>query len=231
VPVGAFKPVEFRPSGYARSRFHLPRWLVLLVTGIALGVGGVLLVQEKYLPPRLSIADSDTLRKRSAESESERQRMATQLDTNTRELKSALAEKERLASELGSGRQANERLRSQLTSLVSGLPPDPRGGVVEVRSAELSNRSGTLAYDVMITRARTSQPPLTGVLQFVVSGRNARGLDTTVPLPALPMSLDVFEHLRGQVPLPEGFVVDQASIRLLDRPDGKILGMRVMKVR
>ena len=46
-----------------RSQEHEPpRWLVLLIGGIAVGAAGVVLVQERYLPPRrLSAAEADLL--------------------------------------------------------------------------------------------------------------------------------------------------------------------------
>lgn len=229
--MASFKPVEFRPQGYRRSRFHLPRWLVLLLTGIALGAGGVILVQEKYLPPRLSVDESSRLRQSFDQADGERKRLATELESTATQLKSALAESSKLSGELGDSRQSIERLRAQLTSLVQVLPPDPRGSAIEIRGANLANQSGTLAYEVLVSRARSNTPAFSGILQFVVSGRSARGTDATVALAPVAMTLDVFEHLRGTVPLPEGFVAEQATIRVLDRPEGKLFGSRVMKVR
>jgi hypothetical protein len=229
--VASFKPVEFRPQGYRRSRFHLPRWLVLLLTGIIIGAGAVILVQEKYLPPRLSIDESSRLRQSFDQADAERKRLAAALESTTAQLRTALSEKGSLSTELGDSRQSNERLRAQLTSLVQVLPPDPRGSAIEIRSANLANSSGTLAYEVLVSRAKTNTPPFSGILQFVVSGRSARGTDSTVALAPVTIALDVFEHLRGSVPLPEGFVAEQATIRVLDRPEGKLFGSRVMKVR
>ena len=49
---GRSRPVVFNPYGRRRSRWRLPRWLVLLLLGAALGVAAVLGVQERYLPLR-----------------------------------------------------------------------------------------------------------------------------------------------------------------------------------
>src|SRR5439155_11951312 len=51
---GQSKAVIFEPYGRRRSRRTVPRWLVLLLSGIVVGAGGVVFVQERYLPPRLS---------------------------------------------------------------------------------------------------------------------------------------------------------------------------------
>ena len=51
---GRSRPVVFDPYPSRRSRGRPPAWLVTAVLGIALGAGGVLYVQERYLPQRLS---------------------------------------------------------------------------------------------------------------------------------------------------------------------------------
>ena len=59
--LGRSRPVEFNPYGRRRSRRRFPRWLLLLLVGVAVGAGGVVLVQERYLPPRLSAEASTRL--------------------------------------------------------------------------------------------------------------------------------------------------------------------------
>ena len=45
--LGSSKPVVFDPYGGRRKRRGVPRWLVLLLLGIAAGAGGVIYVQER----------------------------------------------------------------------------------------------------------------------------------------------------------------------------------------
>jgi hypothetical protein len=45
------------------------------------------------------------------------------------------------------------------------------------------------------------------------------------------VSVGPYETLRGTLPLPDGFRPRQTTIHVLDRPDGKLLGMRVINVR
>ena len=60
---------------------------------------------------------------------------------------------------------------------------------------------------------------------------NSRGPDTSIPLKPFAISVGSHESLRGDVPLPDGFSPRETTIKVLDRPDGKLLGMRVMHVQ
>lgn len=228
---GQSKPVVFDPYGRRRPRWRLPRWLVLLLTGTAIGVAAVIVVQERYLPPRLS-ADASTKLQASLElAERERARLQNELGVTARQLEAALSEKKLLSDELGASRQAVERLRGDVSSLVASLPADPRGGAVQVRAARFTTSGGQLLYDVVLSRDRAGAKPLSGVMQLVVAGAASRGPETTIRLKPVAISVGSVESVRGGAPLPEGFDPRQATINVLDRPDGRLLGMRVMLVK
>ena len=53
----------------------MPRWLVLLLTGIAIGAAGVIVVQERYLPPRLSATESTELHQSFEQADKDRTRL------------------------------------------------------------------------------------------------------------------------------------------------------------
>lgn len=228
---GKSKPVVFEPYGRRRSRRLLPRWLVLLLLGIAMGAGAVVYVQERHLPPRLSAQDAATLRQSFEQAEQERSRLAGELAATAIRLEAALAEKKGLTDELSASRATAEGLRADVAAVVAALPPDPRGGAVEVRAARLNVEGGALAYQVVLTRERANGKPLTGVLQFVLAGQSARGSQATVALKPVPVSVGSHESLQGSLPLPEGFEPRQATLNVLDREDGKRLGMRVLYVK
>ncbi len=228
---GQFKPIPFDPYARSRSRWRLPRWLVLLLAGVAIGVAAVILVQERYLPPRLSSGESAKLRAAFEQTDAERARLKSQLEESTKKLDTALADSKAAASELESSRASTVRLREDLNAAVASLPPDPRGGSVEVRAAQFAASGGMLAYDVVLTRPRGATKPVIGVMQLVLAGDGARGAETTVNLQPVPVSVTSHEVLRGRLPLPEGFKPRQATIQILDRVAGKALGMRVILVK
>jgi hypothetical protein len=229
--LGSMKPVVFNPYGRRRSRWRPPRWLVLVVVGMAVGAAGVVLVQERYLPPRLSAADSAALRADFAQADSERVRLRRELESTAKRLDAALAEKKALADDLGATRQSVERLRGDVASLAGALPADPRGGAVQVRAAQFRTEGGKLFFDVILSRDRAAGKTMQGVLQLIVAGAPKGKPETTVRLAPVPVAIGSVESVRGGVPLPDGFDPRQATIHVLDRPDGKLLGMRVINVR
>jgi hypothetical protein len=226
-----FKPVPFEPAGFRRSRGGLPRWLVLLLVGLAAGAGGVLYVQANHLPPRLSAADSERLRGTLERTEAEQQRLTAELAATKRQLAETIAQKEAAATEYSESSSTIERLRRDIAALVAALPPDPRGGSVAVRGGDVSVRGGKLEWELVLSRAAApGSAPLAGVLQLAVSGQTARDVEGRVALAPVPLKLGAHEVLRGSAALPEGFRPRQTTIQVLDRPGGSQLGMRVLLV-
>ena len=227
---GQSRPVVLESYGRRRSR-RVPRWLLLLVSGIAIGAGGVVFVQERYLPPRLSADETVQLRQSFEQADSERARLRNDLAETSKRLDAALAENKNGAGELSASRQTTERLRESLDFVAETLPPDPRGGTVEVRAARFTLAGGKLAYDVLLYRERPGGKPLTGVVQFVLAGESARGSTSTVSTKPVAVSVGHHESLGGSLVLPDGFKPRQATVNVLDRVDGKLLGMRVIYVK
>ncbi|HET7792035.1 MAG TPA: hypothetical protein VFL64_01515 [Rhizobacter sp.] len=228
---GQSKPVVLESYGSRRKRGRPPRWLVLLLSGMIVGAVGVVVVQERYLPPRLSAAQSTELRADFEAADTERTRLKQQLADTDKKLSAALADKKSLTDELAGSRNTIEELRADVGAIVASLPPDPRGGGVEVRAGRFTTKGGMLVYDVVLTRERSGGKPFTGVMQLTVAGQSARGPDTTVALKPVVLALTGHEVVRGSQALPEGFKPRETTVQVLDRPAGKPLGMRVMLVK
>jgi len=224
-----FKPVAFEPYGRRKRSAWLPRWLVLLLLGAAAGVAGVWFVQERMLPPRLSAAEAATLRERLAQAEQDRDRARKDLAATTQRLDAVIAERKAVADELAADRERTKNSRADQDFLIASLPPDPRGGVVEVRAARLTKQRGVLNYEVLLTRAKGGDAPLPAVLQLVVKGL-AGGTERHITLEPIKVLVAWSQSVRGSVPLPDAFDPKQTTIQVLDRVGGKQLGMRVMLV-
>src|SRR3546814_2830463 len=61
--LGSSKQNVFKPMPYGSTRRtrRIPRWLVLILTGIVLGAGGLLFLQKSYGPTRLTVEQSEQL--------------------------------------------------------------------------------------------------------------------------------------------------------------------------
>jgi hypothetical protein len=228
--LGSSKPVPFDPYRNRRSRRRVPRWLILLLSGTAIGAGGVVLVQERYLPPRLSAAETTTLRSAYEDADSARLRLKGELADTTKRLQTALADQKTQADQFTASQATVERLRLDLAAVVDSLPPDPRGGTVEVRAARFIAKGGKLAYDLVLTRERATATPLATAVLLIVEGDSARGGDNNVKSPTIAVTIGSHEIVRGSLPLPEGFRPRQTTIQVQDR-SGRPLGMRVLPVR
>lgn len=226
------RATTFFSHGQRRSRWRLPRWLWLLLLGSAIGVGAVVAVQQKVLPPRLTAQASSQLSTAFDMAEAERLRLAQALTVTTAQLTEAVDARKQLTQELTASRSAADRQRGDLAAVVDALPPDPRAGAVAVRALRLaSSAAGELAYDVVLTREKATARPLAAVMQVVVTGDSSRRGETSVTLPPVTLALGLHAVLRGTLPLPEGFRPRQASVRILSGQAGPLLGMRVGLVK
>jgi hypothetical protein len=223
--------LTFSNHGRRRSGWRPPRWLVLVLLGTTIGAAGVVIVQERYLPPRLSADASVTLRHEFELADAERARLAARLGDTTKQLETVLVDQKAVADALVASRAAAAQLRDDVAAVVAALPPDPRSGDVEVRAARFATKGGILNYDLVFTRERAKGKPLAGVMQLVLTGASARGADTALTLTPVPLSIGSHQIVRGSQPLPDGFRPQQATIQVLDRPGGKALGKRVMLIR
>lgn len=226
-----FKPVTFDPYGRRRSRWRMPRWLLLLLIGIVLGAGGLYFAQERYLPPRLSAGESVQLRNAYETAEAARTRLTGELARATQQVAQLTAEKKQLGEELQGSRSSVEALRGDLGAIVAALPPDPRGGTVEIRAARFDAEGRDLSYDLLLTRARgAAGKPLGAALQLTVAGESAAGTARSFTAPAETVSIGAQQVLRGKIALPEGLKPRQVTVQVLDRAGGRSLGMRVLLV-
>ncbi len=228
---GSSKPVVLSYGSRRQRGWRPPGWLLLLLFGIAVGAGGLWLLQEEYLPPRLSAEASSELRSAYEQADVERKSLKTQLASTTQQLDAAKATTQRQSEELAAPRAAAQKLRDDMGALIAALPADPRGGAVEVRTARFVPQGNALAYDVVLTRERDTAKPLAGVMQFSVLGLTARGVETTVASKPVDVSVGAHALVRGSLPLPDGVRARQVTVQVLDAPGGKTLGMRIMLVK
>jgi len=208
----------------------MPRWLILLLFGVALGIGGVIFIQERYLPPRISVEAGERLRGELGSSEAARLGQSKELAETAQRLDASLTEHKKLAGELADSRAAVGRLQEDLKAIVASLPPDPRGGEVEIRAGRFVATGGALDYTVVLSHGRAGPAAMPISMQYVVSGDTARGGSTTFTAPVQPADVGSTSIQRGTIALPDGMKPREVAIHVLDRSGGRSLGMRVLEV-
>ena len=213
-----------------RQRRHLPRWLVLVSLGTAVGGAAVITVQERYLPARLSADATTELQQAFQSADQQRRQWAAELTETRTRLQSALAAQRNQTGQLDAARSELLRLREDLAAVVASLPPDPRSGTVAVRAGRVTAQGSRLSYDLVLTRQGASGRPLPGRLQLIVAGDTSHGTPATVTGKPVPLTMGSHEVVRGSLTLPEGFRPRQTTVQVLDADDGKALGMRVLLI-
>jgi len=225
------RPV-FRPTAYGtRRRRRVPRWLVLLLTGIIIGSGGLLFLQKSYGPKRLTLEQSEALQVELNSANIETQRLSTELKRKERELAKA---EEQLSSAQSNLERVQKRLDTvdeDIQVLAAAIPPDPRGTSPGIRGASFSNVDGELAYQVLIMQDDDKIEPFTGNMEFIVSGRYSSGQQANVSLDPIDIELEHFTQAKGSAALPDHFTAQQITIRIRAEGEEKVAATRTIIAR
>lgn len=222
-----FKPSVYQPGQRTR---RLPRWLVLLLVGIALGAGGVLFLQTNYGPQRLTVEQSESLHTDLSASNLERQRLQTQLEEATQQRDANKAGHEKLTTELADARARIDTLNKELVLFQDAMPPDPRGGNLGIRSASFKRGTGQLGYQVLIMREEPSGAPFQGTLTFAIEGNYPNGRAATITPEGPALNVDRYDYALGELTLPDGFNPRVVVLRVMDG-NQKQQAMRIYNVR
>ena len=222
-----FKPSVYQPGQRTR---RMPRWLVLLLVGIALGAGGVLFLQTNYGPQRLTVEQSEQLHSELSAANLERQRLQSQLEEATQQRDANKAGHEKLTSDLAEARSKIETLNKELVLFQDAMPADPRGGNLGIRSATFKRAPGLLDFQVLVMREDRQGAPFQGTLTFSIQGTYPNGRSATITPEGAPVNVDRYDYAMGQLKLPDGFTSKVVTLRVVDAAQ-KQHAMRIYYVR
>jgi hypothetical protein len=225
---GRPRPVVFDPYRHQRRRRRLPAWLWTLLVGLVAGAAGTIVAQQRWLPERLSAADSARLRISLQQAQADRDRLQGELQAAAGQRDAARTQQQTLQREHDTLAVRAAGWDEDLAFLVDALPPDPREGAVAVRAVRAGVRGGVLHYALALSH---DGRPIDGVLTLAAEGRSADGRVLRVDLPALQRRITARHVERGEAVLPPGFVPAQLTVRIAEREGGRRLGMRVVLVR
>ncbi len=227
------KPVVFQHSAYGatRRRRGVPRWLMLILTGIALGAGGVLFLQSSYGPPRLTAEESQQLHHDLNAANIEKQRLQAQLDQFSHGQQEAQSNASRFKAELDTARARVAEQQANITALIDSIPADPRGTSPGISSATFRNVEGNLDYQLLIMQDSADKPEFNGKMTLVVEGVYPNGRVVTINLDPIPFTVGHYGFVRGQVPLPNGMRARLVTARITEGEDTRLRATRTLRVR
>src|SRR5690606_35903613 len=199
------------------------------VLGLAGGAAGLLYVQEEHMAPRLSVNESQELMAQVSQLGVALKETQARLDRTSQNLAAYQAENEALSQSLASAKTAIEPLQRDISLLQEVLPPDPRGGDLQIRAGRFYNRDEGLSYHVVLSQEEQDRV-FKGTLQFVVQGRYPNGRAASVEIDPMPLEFDDFRNLQGTVALPDGMQATQITTRVLNGY-GSTRAMRLINTR
>ena len=229
-------------NGYEKRHVGLPAWVMWLGSGILIGALGLIWVQDRYGPQRLTVSESREIQasvdtanaardamQRKAEAQAEQNRktvaaLAAELDRTRATLQARIEESANADGTI-------EQLRMDLALFDEVMPPDPRRNPVGVRAARVAQQGNDLRYHVLLTRENETATDFKGIMQLVVRGNRASGAQDTITLDAVPVKVGAYQHIKGVSTLPQGFIPRQTSIHVYDKPEGSSVGMRIIQVQ
>jgi len=226
------KHTVFQPTAYgSRRRRGAPRWLMLIITGVVLGAGGVLFVQKSYGPTLLTAEESEKLHHDLNSANLDKQRLQTQVAQYSRELEAARSTLDAQTRELEEAKARAVALEEDIQRFAAAMPPDPRGTSPGIRAADFRNQDGNLTYDVLVMQnQQDSSTPFKGKMQLVVAGRYTGGRNDTVELDPVDFEVGRYQYVAGAAPLPENFIARQVTIRITPADSEKQVAMRIIRV-
>lgn len=229
---GSSKRRVFQPTAYGNTRHarRVPRWLVLMLTGIVLGSGGLLFLQKSYGPTRLTVEQSEQLHYDLNSSNMDKQRLQSQLNQQGHELKTAKSTLESQVADLKQAREQVVKLTADLQLFADAMPPDPRGTSPGIRSAAFSNESGQLAYQILVMQDKGKTATFAGEVELTVAGRYPSGKTANIDLAPFNIELQQYTHVHGAAPLPEGFTARQVTIKIMPQGSKKLSATRTLRV-
>jgi len=225
----AFKPSAY---GYTRRKRRIPRWLMLMLVGAIIGVGGVLFVQESYGPARLTVEESERLHFDLNATTSEVQRLQTELGQARRSLADAEQKLEQQGKQIAQHDAIVTGLEKDISLFAQTAPEDPRGTSPGIRSAQFHYAGDQqLNYQILLMQDDPEADEFDGAMHFNVMGRYSNGRTGYIDLEPIPIMLGYYLHTDGASEVPAGFTPQQVTVQIKPDESDTVVATRILNVR
>lgn len=226
---GSRKRHVFKPTAYGtRRQRRIPRWLVLMTSGVILGAGGLLFLQTSYGPTRLTAEQSQQLQYDLNSANLEKQRLQSELNQQGRQLNDVTEELSLKTQRLDAITEKLDRFNHDIEVFADALPPDPRGTSPGIRAATLRNVDGTLDYRILVIKTEDIDTTFKGEVELIAAGRYSNGKNAHVPLPTFQIEFDHYTNMEGQLPLPDHFTAREVTIKITAEGQDQVTATRTI---
>ncbi|MDS1142566.1 hypothetical protein RE432_19210 [Pusillimonas sp. SM2304] len=229
---GSPKRHVFKPTAYGTTRRprRIPRWLVLLLTGVVLGAGGLLFLQKSYGPTRLTVEQSEQLHYDLNSANMDKQRLQSELSRETRSLADVRAQLDAQTAELKAALAQVEKTNQDIQLFADAMPADPRGTSPGIRAASFTREGEELNYQILVMQDQGKTAPFKGSAELTVAGRYNNGKSGHIDLPAFDLELERYTHAAGSEPLPPGFSPREVTIKIKREGAERVVATRTIRV-
>src|SRR5690625_5304086 len=225
----------FRPSpyGYSRRKRRIPRWLMLMIVGVVIGVGGVLFVQESYGPARLTVEESERLHFDLNAATSEVQRLKTELGQSQRELSQTQQQLEEQTEQIEQHDAIVSQLEKDIAFFACNAPEDPRVTSPVIRASQFRHQGDddALNYEILILQHFPYAYALTGTLHFYVQGHHLNVCLRYIDLHPISNVLHYYLHEEGSSEHHSGFSLRQVTIQVKPEDSDSVVNKPILNVR
>jgi len=203
--------------------------LLALLLGFAAGYR-----YARHAPPDGALAPGQAvaLGARAAQAEAQADGLRSRLDAASAELAVEQGARQGLEQQLQAAQAELGRARDQLAFFEQLLPPGPQGSL-DIRALAVERRGQALGYRVLLMRNPGNGAPFRGSLQFIAAGTREGEAETVELLPLqsrgeggaappgqgrelLALEFDQYQRSQGILAVPEGFVPDTVTVRVLE---------------
>jgi hypothetical protein len=227
-----FKPT---PYGYSRRNRGIPRWLLLLITGIVLGAGGVLFLQRSYGPQRLTIEQSEQLRTDLNTANIENQRLTADAKKLHETLSQSQKSEKAATQAMMQARQHAADMQASVASLIEAIPADPRKGTPGIRAGDVELGQDGLHYQILliqdIPQGQTEAANLRGTVKLVAMGSYPNGKHGYQDVATLPLDMGRYTVIQGNwTDMAKGFRPFQLTIQITAEGSDKVTSTRTFRI-
>ena len=226
----------FKPSVYetgSRRKRGMPRWMVVLFTGIIIGAGGFWFLQTNYGPTRITVEESQQLNQQIINLNQEQYALQARGEELSQNLQQTETENSRLLTQQENSQQQIAELKEEIELLKRAIPQDPSGTPVGLRHATLEAELGKLHYDMLLMKRDDDASDFTVIIEANVEGRYRNGrLGRAAPEP-ITATVGAMTQLDGELEFPEPqrtLTATVVTFTVKDSESDEVLGRRTFNV-